>query len=499
MQQNKNYVEYKSFDELPDELKEKFKSGVKGQLLDKAKYGYLDFINQLIEREDELIGDYVGNSVKTKIKFGECGHVGDISSSNYKAGRGCGVCKGRQVQQDVNDLATTHPNLVKEWHPIKNGRLTPHEVTHGSHKKVWWKCEHGHEWEASANKRSNGRKCPYCSNQKVLKGYNDIATSHPQYVKYFANIEDAHTHTYSSGKKVELKCPDCSHTKMMAMHQLTNQGFSCDLCSDGISFPEKLVGSILTRLDIEFIKQMSYDNGEHRYDFFLPKYSVILETHGIQHYEQSPRGRSLLEEQENDRFKRKLAIDHGILNENYHEVDCRYSKLEWCRPNIEKALSNYVDMSVLTDEDWKEIDIQTQKSLRIEVCNYWNEHKEVDNNVSTKKVAVVFDIGISTVRDYLKWGNANGFCTYDAQEERETSNRRSSVFVYLIRPNGSKWFDKPMSMNEMERQTEISQLTIKRNLDKGALKYSNSAKYDPKYIGSYIVSAEVYDSQNQAS
>ena len=141
--------------------------------------------------------------------------------------------------------------------------------------------------------------------------------------------------------------------------------FHVTLCSDGISFSEKLMGSILTKLNIEFIKQMSYDNGEHRYDFYLPKYNAILETHGLQHYEHGFKkfGKTLEEEQENDRYKRELAISNGVLNENYNEIDCRYSTLEYCRPNIEKALGDYIDMSILTDDDWKEADIQAQKSL----------------------------------------------------------------------------------------------------------------------------------------
>ena len=477
--------EYKSFDELPIELKEKFKSG--------AKSAYVDFINLLNQRGNKLIGDYVNATSKTQVKFGKCGHVADISSNNYKSGHDCGVCSGRQVQRGVNDLATLHPYLVKEWHPTKN-ELTPHEVTQSSGKKVWWKCSKGHEWETSICDRTRGNGCPYCSNYKVLKGYNDIATTHPQYTKCFVNIKDAHTHTYSSNKKVELKCPNCGHTKAMQITTLTHQGFSCDLCSDGVSYPEKLMASILTKLNIEFIKQMLYNNGEHKYDFYLPKYNAILETHGGQHY----RGwcgneEDFLWQQENDRYKRELAISNGILNENYDEIDCRHSTLEWCKPNIEKALTNYVDVSILTDEDWKEVDLQAQKSLKIEVCKYWKENKEVNSELTTQQVAEVFGVNCVTVQKYLNWGNTNGLCAYNGQEEKKASDKRKSTFVYLIKPNGDKWFDEPMSMIEMERQTGISRITIGRNLDKEALKCYPRSKYDPKYIGSRIVSAELYD------
>lgn len=493
---SKERIKYKSFDELPNWLKGKFKCESKLGNSDRIKNGYVNLINLLNKQGDSLIGDYVGADIKVWIRFGECGHAANITPSNYKRGRCCGVCGGKQIQQGINDLATTHPILAKEWHPTKNSELTPHNVSQGSSKKVWWRCEeHGHEWEAFVVNRVGGKGCPYCSNKKVLKGYNDLATTNPQFIKYFANIKDAYTHTYSSSKKVELKCPDCGHTKAMQISKLTSRGFSCDSCSDGIGYPEKVMSVVLSKIGIGFVKQLSFDNGKHKYDFFLQDYNAILETHGEQHYEHSRRGRSLEEEQENDRYKRELAINNGILSENYHEIDCRHSTLEWCRPNIEKVLSNYVDMSVLTDEDWRQIDIQAQKSLKIEMCKYWKENKEVNGELTTQQVADVFEVGRSTVVKYLKWGDTNGLCAYDGKEEKGASYRRRSNFVYLIKPNGDKWFEKPMSMTELSRKSEIPLPTIKRNLGKGALKYNSKVKYNPKFIGSYIVNSEVFDNE----
>jgi hypothetical protein len=60
---------------------------------------------------------------------------------------------------------TSYPHLVKEWHPTKNGELTPDDFTHGSVKKVWWLCPkvEDHEWKATINNRSNGTGCPFCA------------------------------------------------------------------------------------------------------------------------------------------------------------------------------------------------------------------------------------------------------------------------------------------------------------------------------------------------
>jgi very-short-patch-repair endonuclease len=62
-------------------------------------------------------------------------------------------------------LAELNPLLAKEWHPIKNGELTPSDVAGFSHKKVWWKCDKGedHEWKIAIYNRSYGKNCPYCT------------------------------------------------------------------------------------------------------------------------------------------------------------------------------------------------------------------------------------------------------------------------------------------------------------------------------------------------
>jgi hypothetical protein len=69
-----------------------------------------------------------------------------------------------------NCLQTVNPELAKQWHPTKNGGLTPNDVTKGSNKKVWWYCENGHEWEASIANRTKGNGCPNC--YRTQKGNN---------------------------------------------------------------------------------------------------------------------------------------------------------------------------------------------------------------------------------------------------------------------------------------------------------------------------------------
>ena len=73
-------------------------------------------------------------------------------------------------------VAEEKPELVAQW--ARSNPISPDKVSCGSHLKVRWVCAKGHEWEAMINSRKrNG--CPYCSGKAVLKGYNDLATTHP--------------------------------------------------------------------------------------------------------------------------------------------------------------------------------------------------------------------------------------------------------------------------------------------------------------------------------
>jgi len=66
----------------------------------------------------------------------------------------------------MKKFLTSYPELVKEWHPDKNGDLTPKQFTYGSRKKVWWLCPKGHDYELRIKNRTNekrkGLPCPYC-------------------------------------------------------------------------------------------------------------------------------------------------------------------------------------------------------------------------------------------------------------------------------------------------------------------------------------------------
>jgi hypothetical protein len=128
------------------------------------------------------------------------GHKYKSVVSNRAIGVGCPVCSGRKVLIGFNDLATTYPMIAEEadgWDPKK--------YTAGNNKKFDWVCNKGHKWNAAISSRTAGNNCPTCGFAKVLKGFNDLSTTHPD-VAAQADGWDPTLYRANSHKNLPWKC-----------------------------------------------------------------------------------------------------------------------------------------------------------------------------------------------------------------------------------------------------------------------------------------------------
>ncbi len=145
-----------------------------------------------------------------------------------------------------NSLLHCNPDVAAEWHPTKNGDLTPDKVSKRSRVKVWWLGKCGHEWlmsvgERTASPRKSGKKmknpegCPYCAGKKILVGFNDLASDNPKILEewnYEKNTIQPTQVTPHSKKIVWWKCPN-GHEYEMAIGK-RNQGdnsYGCPICA----------------------------------------------------------------------------------------------------------------------------------------------------------------------------------------------------------------------------------------------------------------------------
>jgi len=270
-----------------------------------------------------------------------------------------------------------------------------------------------------------GQGCNVCCipSKKILIGYNDISTTHPELIKYLANIEDAYKHTYSSAKDVDIKCPDCGYIKNMKIYQLYINGFSCPKCGDKIPYPNKFIREFINQLNEEYIPEYSPDwaiiknnsniklNGKKKYDNLLINHNEIWEVHGLQHYGEGfsrygKTARTLEEEQENDKLKKELAEQNGL---KYIVIDVRYSELEHIKNSIMNIpeFKRY-DLSLI---DWNRCHEVGCSNLVKVICDLWNNGIK-----STLEISKIKKLGRSTVTKYLNQGAKLGWCDYNGAE-----------------------------------------------------------------------------------
>ncbi len=163
-------------------------------------------------------------------------HVWQSTIYNRTRGTNCPFCSGQMVAKS-NCLSTTHPELAREWHPTKNGKLTPESVTAGSSHRVWWKCPKGddHEWQAVIYSRKNGNGCSVCSGRTVVRS-NSLAHNFPEISKEWhptknGKITPADVY-HGSQKRVWWKCFEGQdHEWETPIFQRTNIGVGCPVCA----------------------------------------------------------------------------------------------------------------------------------------------------------------------------------------------------------------------------------------------------------------------------
>ncbi|XZN14367.1 hypothetical protein ACSW9O_16010 (plasmid) [Clostridium perfringens] len=399
-----------------------------------------------------LLDEYKNSRSKLRIKHNceYCGnHIRIMRADAILERLYCKVCDGNEENKKTINMKFKKKNieLIEE---VKTKKA--------KHKLKCLVC--GEIWESNLQNilRKDARGCPVCANKKVVKGINDIATTHPHLVKYFVNKEDAYKYSYGNGKKrVPIKCLDCGDIKHLSMNDLTGrylEGFHCSKCSDGTSYPEKLLINVLEQIGVYFKSQYSPKwIKPKKYDFYIKDYSCIIETHGRQHYKEntfkSVGGRTLEEEQQNDKYKKEMALKNRI--KHYIILDCRNSNLDWIKKSIlNSELSKLFD---LTRVNWNKAAEFANSNRVKKVCDYWNNKR---NDETTVDVGKIFKLDRTSIGTYLKKGTKLGWCNYNPKEESlkgsSKSGKASGKNVMMLFKNGDiKIFN---SCHEIERLSE---------------------------------------------
>jgi hypothetical protein len=152
------------------------------------------------------------------------GHIYRSTVADRSSGNGCPICSGHQVLAGFNDLLTTHPQIAAEadgWDPTT--------LNAGSNKKRQWKCGFGHTWSLQVNQRTSNRGCPFCTGSRVLAGFNDLTTTHPDIAEQ-AHEWDPTTRSRGSDVKASWIC-DVGHIYRAAISARV-AGTGCPTCAN---------------------------------------------------------------------------------------------------------------------------------------------------------------------------------------------------------------------------------------------------------------------------
>lgn len=185
--------------------------------------------------------------------------------------------KGKKV------LAETHPELVEEWISCDNPKFTPYTCVAGSNVKVRWKCPKcGGEYEAYiVNRTLRSSSCPYCANQKVLVGYNDLQSQSPDLAAEWSkkNILNPSEVTVHSNKKVYWVCPLGHDDYLMSVKQRSNRQ-GCPVCAQQsqTSFPEQAIYFYLKQAFNDTLNRYIFEGRE--IDIFIPSKNIGIEYNG---------------------------------------------------------------------------------------------------------------------------------------------------------------------------------------------------------------------------
>lgn len=234
-------------------------------------------------------------------------------------------------------MNTTHEDYVRNIRNINPNIKILGKYTKSKNKIQYMclKCKYiGYKIAAELTRNP---KCPKCSGKVKLtqEEFENIIQSRNPYIKILSS--------YIGAKhNIEYKCSICGYVgTVKAYHML--EGVGCPLCC--LSHGEKKIAEILSKYNIEYIQQKKYNGllgingGQLSYDFFVPKFNLLIEYQGKQHeasikYFGGEKG--FKTRTEHDHRKKKYAQDNNI---NLLEI--------WYNEDIEQKLKETLNLETV--------------------------------------------------------------------------------------------------------------------------------------------------------
>jgi len=412
----------------------------------KIKYIYNNFEGEIV------IVNY--NKEKYKLYINHNNDNYSISTSNFlncKIGKILNINKNkyRSIHKyEVDDIIETRISKIKILEKIRLDR-----------KGYRYECiECGNIDNISEDNIDNNIGCNVCAGKKVLKGVNDIWTTHPEIAKMLKYSERGHELSYGSGKSEIFICPNnCGYEKEYKISTIL-KGFSCPKCGDGLSYPNKFAFNLLEQLNLDFTPEYNPKwIKPKKYDFYFEfdNKKIILEMDGrLGHgYDNNISNLTAEESQAIDDYKDMKAKENGI---EVIRIDCY--KREYIKNNILNSRLN--ELFNLSKIDWDIIYKFALSSRVKEACDYWN-----NGIINAKEIGNIMKLSRGTIIGYLKQGTKFNWCDYDSKTEMtkngKINGKNKGIPVIQLSLKG-EYIAEFESASEAEKQIGIFHTCIIR-------------------------------------
>lgn len=405
--------------------------------------------------EIEILGEYINANEKIKCYC----NIHDViwypfAASLYK-GIGCKQCGTNSMAKKRRKTNEKFQSELVELRK-KGYDIYSDDMYVNNHTKIWFYCSRGHKWLSRPADVLSGYGCPYCSGRNVIIGETSLWDTRSDVAVLLKDPEDGYKYSVGSDKKVEFICPVCKTVHKKKIDNVCRHGFSCNTCSDKVSYPQKFARTLLKQLPIVHIE---YEYSPewvkpYRFDCYF-KYSGIdflLELDGHFHSSHGFGGNEGAETLRRDLIKNYLALKHGF---QIIRIDCKYKMSErfnYIKNSILNSRLN--ELFDLDNINWIECDIQGQEKLVPKVAELYSQ------GLCLAEIQDVVGYGRRTIGRWLKQATNIGLCNYNTKEAqsrgiRKSATNRVKVNMYTL---DNQYITTYNSMIEAEVENKIANI-----------------------------------------
>lgn len=298
--------------------------------------------------------------------------------------------KLRDMGYSYHDYKYTEGDIVNDLKIISKTRVGKKNIkAYVVQSQVYPTAE---QYIISENKLYNGVGCAYKANQRVCdeNSLYSITKVRP----YLVDIKQSKKISRNYSKPILFKCPECGKLEKTKPSTFINRTHPCRICGAGY-FPELLFSSINEYYTLGFLAQQTLPNSKMRFDFVNYKNKIIVETHGIQHYENNDFLNSK-RTKESDANKRKYCKENDYT---LIELDCRESSFEF----IISKINNDTRLPNIDKNDERHILKIMEQNKRYPVKEIISLY--VEKGFSTYEIGAKFKITNATIGNILKRHN----------------------------------------------------------------------------------------------